>query len=735
MKQLIYYSSSLVKIYYMVFYLFILLLSQTIVQGQDTLTVMTYNVLRFSGGTSRGNYFRRVIDYVQPDVVILNELQDRAGLSKLLKEAFNHTSTEYAAGSLPASSNLNNGIIYRRSRISLIGQTFLPTVLRHINGYTLVIKDAHENVPQFTIFTAHLKASDGSEYESQRWLEAKELAKYIEGKDDSYYYIMGGDFNIYGPDEMPYKLFTDSLRVDLVDPLWDEQKPWRRNESAFSGIYTQSTRADRLSDGGASGGLDDRFDFLLFSHQFISKNPDIKYLDGSYKAIGNDARHFNTSLINGANTAVPDSIATALYFASDHLPVIAKIVYTTKTSTSPVAHAGSDQNGIVGEIISLDGNQSYDPNGSIISQLWELTEGPWISLSDSTLLKASFTIPQIIKTAEWTFRLTVTDNEGESGTDYVRVKAVISGGIAIYDIQYTAETGLGDDCYPSSYAGQIVEVSGIVTAVRPEKNYPNFFIQDPARSEWAGLFVYVNQGFKAPVLGDEVMLKGSISEYYGLTEIKNIQKMDVLSSGNIMEAVTITASILQSGCTVWGEPMEGMLVRLVGVIISQTANQYNEWLVSDWSGSCLVDDYLFDGVWPVPELGEKFVSIKGVVTYSFGEYKLMPRNNADFNEPITATGSELPEHFNLLTHYPNPFNPSATVEFQLEKGGPVSLKIYDLRGREISVLVEASREQDVNYRLVWNGRDSRGEQVPAGVYFIRMVTGNEVFTSKMLLIR
>lgn len=707
-----------------------------VILAQDTLTVMTYNTLRFSGNTAdRGTYFRRVIDYVQPDIVILNELQDNSGLSRLLSEAFNHSSSDYAAGSLPASSRLNNGIIYRTSKITLVDHVFLPTVLRYINGFTLALNEAHQKVPQFTIFTAHLKASDGSEYESQRWLEAKELAKYIAGKDDNYYYMMGGDFNVYGPDEMPYKLLTDSLQVDLEDPLWDEQKPWRRNESAFSDIYTQSTRTERLGDGGATGGLDDRFDFLLFSYQFISTNPDFRYLDGSYQTIGNDGRHFNTFLIDGANTAVPDSIAEALYRASDHLPVIAKILYTTKTTTSPVAHAGSDRYAKAGEVITLDGSQSYDPNGSIVSYLWELTDGPPVTLINPASIRPSFTIPEVIKTTQWTFRLTVTDNDGEMGTDYVRVKISISGSLTLYDLQYTTEVGIGDDCYPSPYAGQIVEVSGVVTAVRPDKNYPNFFIQDPTQSEWAGLFVYVNQGFNAPAVGDEVKLKGSVSEYYGLTEIKNIQETEVLSMGNEVEAVTITASAIQGGCTVWGEPLEGMLVRLVNVNVVQAANQYNEWLVSDWSGTCVVDDYLFDGAWPQPEVGESFISLKGVVTYSYGEYRLMPRTNADFNESVTATGSELPEHFNLLTHYPNPFNPSATVEFRLERAGPVSLKIYDLRGREVSTLVEDYREKDILYRLVWHGRDSLGKPAPAGVYLVRLETGNNVLTRKMVLLK
>ena len=89
--------------------------------------------------------------------------------------------------------------------------------------------------------------------------------------------------------------------------------------------------------------------------------------------IGNDGNHFNTSIIDGANTIVPDSIAEAIYYASDHYPVVAKIAYTSKSSTSPIAHAGGDITAAIGDTVTLDGSQSYDPNGTIIYYTWDLS--------------------------------------------------------------------------------------------------------------------------------------------------------------------------------------------------------------------------------------------------------------------------------------------------------------------------------------------------------------------------
>ena len=110
-------------------------------------------------------------------------------------------------------------------------------------------------------------------------------------------------------------------------------------------------------------------------------------------------------------------------------PVIAKIIYTSKTSTSPVAHAGNDQNASIGETISLDGTKSYDPNGAIVSYLWTQISGPSISISNSNSMIASFAIPQVTMTTKFSFKLTVTDNDGETGSDQVNITVPITNPI------------------------------------------------------------------------------------------------------------------------------------------------------------------------------------------------------------------------------------------------------------------------------------------------------------------
>ncbi len=696
--------------------------------SQDTLTIMNYNVLRFNGNTTvRAKHIKSVVDFVKPDIVILEEIEHQSGIDLLLTDVFNVDSTNFMGGPLPSTQWMKNGIIYNQSKLDLTSHKFVSTVLRDISGYTLSIKNAHSNVSPFTVFGAHLKASDTQDDSDQRWLEAKELYKYISQMDSNYHYIMAGDFNVYGSDEPAYKLLVDSMSVDLEDPIGH----WVRNESAHVEKFTQSTRTSQLNDGGASGGLDDRFDFILFSDHFTSKDPDMKYLEGSYKVIGNDGNHFNQSIVDGGNSVVPDSIAEAIYLASDHYPVVAKVVFTSKSSTSPVAHAGGDMMAAIGDTITLDGSKSYDPNGSIISYNWNQSSGPAVIIQDSTATRASFIIPKVNRTSNFIFQLKVIDNDGETSTDHVKITVEIKGGYTPYDIQFTKEIGVGEDCYPSEFEGQNVEVTGVVTAVRPDQDYPNFFFQDPNKKEWAGMFIYIDKGYSAPSVGDLVILKGDIAEYYGMTEMKNISSTTILSSGNEIEPVKLNAALVSGSCSEWAEKYEGMLVRLVDVLVSQTADENGHWIVSDITGSVIIDSYLYVGDFPKPELRTHYTSITGIVHYTYGEYKLIPRDSNDFNAPFAAI-KEIPENFEMMINYPNPFNPTTIIEFSIKESNFVQLDVIDIHGRNVATLISGI---PLSKKLIWNGKNDLGQMVPAGIYFARLKTSSTVMTQKMILLK
>ena len=104
----------------------------------------------------------------------------------------------------------------------------------------------------------------------------------------------------------------------------------------------------------------------------------------------------------------------------------------------------------------------------------------------------------------------------------------------------------------------------------------------------------------------------------------------------------------------------------------------------------------------------------------------------DVNEETTVS---LPQKYFLYQNFPNPFNPSTEIQYQLSEPGDVRLTIYDLLGQEMRVLV-SERQPAGWYRVRWDGRDEAGMQVSSGVVLYRLAVGSDfVQTRKALLLR
>jgi photosystem II stability/assembly factor-like uncharacterized protein len=103
------------------------------------------------------------------------------------------------------------------------------------------------------------------------------------------------------------------------------------------------------------------------------------------------------------------------------------------------------------------------------------------------------------------------------------------------------------------------------------------------------------------------------------------------------------------------------------------------------------------------------------------------------NGGVTFVDQELrngvPSDFSLLQNYPNPFNPSTTIKFELPKSSVVTLSVFDVLGREVSVLVHERRNAGVHeVRL-------DGSNLASGVYFYRLTAGDFIQSKRLLLLR
>jgi hypothetical protein len=98
--------------------------------------------------------------------------------------------------------------------------------------------------------------------------------------------------------------------------------------------------------------------------------------------------------------------------------------------------------------------------------------------------------------------------------------------------------------------------------------------------------------------------------------------------------------------------------------------------------------------------------------------------------------SPLPKVFSISQNFPNPFNPSTTIQFDIPAGqssAPVKISIYDIRGRLIKTLWNGEKVPGT-YQVHWDGRNAMGNKVSSGVYLYRIIAGDFISTRKMVLL-
>ena len=107
-------------------------------------------------------------------------------------------------------------------------------------------------------------------------------------------------------------------------------------------------------------------------------------------------------------------------------------------------------------------------------------------------------------------------------------------------------------------------------------------------------------------------------------------------------------------------------------------------------------------------------------------------NNNSVNRLIILSGEvekNIPTVFSLEQNYPNPFNPSTVISYQLPVSGDVTLKVYDILGNEIAILVNEYKTAG-KYEVEFNA-----SSLPSGVYFYQLKAGEFRKTKKMVLLK
>jgi hypothetical protein len=361
-------------------------------------------------------------------------------------------------------------------------------------------------------------------------------------------------------------------------------------------------------------------------------------------------------------------------------------------------------------------------------------------------------------------------------------KVFANDSLSVQDVQWCPNNG-----GYSGFNGAFVRgIEGIVTADTSDihafsfagmggtQSSPRRVIIQNATGPWSGIWIY-NNATDILHRGDRVRVKGTVEETNGMTRINVATASDItlISTGNTLPVVQNLTTLQLANNKLDGdttiEKWESVFVRFntsfwiscinAGTYSSCTSHQplidtsfrrnYGEILVRDNSnidarielqdgGHTYTNNW--DGVITGKTLLTQNDSIsfaQGILYYSFGNYKIVPRKNTDFGT-VTPVGvknnNEIVTSYSLSQNYPNPFNPVTNIKFALPVNGTVKVIIYNILGKEEVTLLDRIVSAG-SYTASWNAKN-----FASGVYFYRIiVNGNDgssfIETKRMVLIK
>ncbi len=306
--------------------------------SQSNIKTMFYNMLNFPSSfqiTDDMNRLNRIVNEYQPDLFLVSEIVSLDAEQWVLQKVLNITDNKYKAvtyhynsSGTPTFNNLQQLAFYNSQKLILVNERYIQTYLRDINHYTFKLNtdDNATNPIYLEVFVAHLKAGNT---ESDMNGRNAMITNFVTATNNNLipsnsFVLFAGDLNLYYSDEPAYQnLLNPANTIKLIDPI-NSPGSWTNN-TTFQTIHTQSTRTGSLSDSGASGGLDDRFDFILMSPNLVS-NATLSYVPNSYKSFGNNGNCFNKNINNTTCTGTfSQQLRDDLYYFSDHLPVVMEL--------------------------------------------------------------------------------------------------------------------------------------------------------------------------------------------------------------------------------------------------------------------------------------------------------------------------------------------------------------------------------------------------------------------------
>lgn len=323
----------------------------------DTIKVMQYNLLNYGNYTDycpqelnnisdKNRYIRTILTAYYPDIFTVCEMGKATNLpSDFVNNNLNIngiTCWKAAAGSNSCNSYLTNCVFYNSEKLVLRKHTLAQNYIRDVDIYSFYLKNdmlASGDTVNLVCIIAHLKAGYGDDNEDKRHTMCRNIMNNINNSYRNCNVLIMGDFNLYTSEEAAYQTLTNKNSYPttyFIDPVYPYGVgEWNSNPD-YAEYHTQSV--DRQGNGCRSGGgMDDRFDFIMMSENIYGGADKVRYINGSYHAIGQDGNRFNQSVNSPANQDVPADVANALFNNSDHLPVKMELLVTQNTDVEETA--------------------------------------------------------------------------------------------------------------------------------------------------------------------------------------------------------------------------------------------------------------------------------------------------------------------------------------------------------------------------------------------------------------
>ncbi len=369
----------------------------------DTIILMNYNVGNYGfpatsncpllNTSIKHGYLRTVLNYVHPDIIGLMKMN---AYQSFCNDSVIHFVMDsvcngcYGHGVFTNVSGYSkeNMIYYNTNKIGFISTTTIyggdPNI-SDINLHKLFYKSPALSITHDTIFLNIILVHDksGSGNASQRATEIAGAMSWLNSHVTTPgNYVFMGDFNTQSSNEACFQDMVNASNINIrfIDPV-NQPGDWGNNPTAFANYLTQSTRTTDPGDCNSTGGMDNRFDMILCTQPIMDGTDSVKYIPDTCNVLGQDGNHTNLAIIDApTNTSVPANVLNALYYMSEHLPVVMdlQVNYSIPLGIkdAPKPTITFDFNNIITENLSIKTmvNESFQ-NDKTISVLIYDTKG------------------------------------------------------------------------------------------------------------------------------------------------------------------------------------------------------------------------------------------------------------------------------------------------------------------------------------------------------------------------